>query len=116
MFKLNIKFDVDSLLYSLSHFECDSHTVHMLTQWYLQPSLTSTVKSSLFMHVRSGPLSLAATLHRCCANHSCYINNGQTFSGQTLFISYEMLAPLEGSEPKDLYFKIYSVLQDYQTA
>ena len=28
-FKLNAKFDADSLLYSLSHFECDGHTVHM---------------------------------------------------------------------------------------
>ena len=33
MFKLNAKFDADSLFYSLSHFECDSHTVPMLTQW-----------------------------------------------------------------------------------
>ena len=34
---LNAKFDVDSLLYLLSHFECDGHTVHMLTQWCLLP-------------------------------------------------------------------------------
>ena len=32
MFKLDEELDVDELLYSLSHFECDSHTVHMLTQ------------------------------------------------------------------------------------
>ena len=31
MFKLNTKFLVDLLLYLLSHFECDSHTVLMLT-------------------------------------------------------------------------------------
>ena len=31
MFKLNAKFGADSLLYSLSHFECNGHTVHMLT-------------------------------------------------------------------------------------
>ena len=37
MFKLNTKFDADSLLYLLSHFECDSHTVHMLTQWFWPP-------------------------------------------------------------------------------
>ena len=30
-------------------------------------------------------LSLAARLHRCCANHSQYINNGWTFSGQTSY-------------------------------
>ena len=37
MFKLNAKSDVDLLLYSLSHFECDGHTVQMLTQWRLLP-------------------------------------------------------------------------------
>ena len=35
MFKLNAKFGAESLLYSLSHFECDGHTVHTLTQWHL---------------------------------------------------------------------------------
>ena len=47
MIKLNTKFDADSLLYSLSHFECDSHTVHMLPQCHLQSPLTSTMKLSL---------------------------------------------------------------------
>ena len=37
MFKLHANFDADSLLYSLSHFECDSHTVHRLTQQHLPP-------------------------------------------------------------------------------
>ena len=32
MFKLKAKFDADLLLNSLSDFECDGHTVHMLTQ------------------------------------------------------------------------------------
>ena len=32
MFEVHIKFDADSLLYLLSHFECDDHTVRMLTQ------------------------------------------------------------------------------------
>ena len=62
-FKLNAKFDADSLLHLLSHFECDGHTVHMLTQRCLLPPLTSTVKSSLFTHAHSTPLSLAARLH-----------------------------------------------------
>ena len=48
MFKLNTKFDADSLLCSLSNFECNGHRVHMLIQWCLLPPLTSTVKSSLF--------------------------------------------------------------------
>ena len=39
MFKLNAKFDADSLLYLLSHFECDGHTVHMLPQ---TPSIAPT--------------------------------------------------------------------------
>ena len=57
MFKLNAKFGAVSLLYALSHFECDGHTVLMLTQWCLPPPLTSTVKLSLFTHAHSSPLS-----------------------------------------------------------
>ena len=53
MFKLNAKFDADLLLYSLSHFECGDHRVHMPTQERLPPPLTSTVKLSLFTHVHS---------------------------------------------------------------
>ena len=79
MFKLNAKFDADSLLYSLSHFECDGHTVHMLTQQQVPLPLTSTVKSSLFTHAHSTPLSLAARLCWCCANPSHYINSGWIF-------------------------------------
>ena len=74
MSKLNAKFGADLLLDSLSHFECDGHTVHMLTQWCLLPPLTSTVKSSLLTHAHSSPLSLAAWLHPCHANRSHYIN------------------------------------------
>ena len=77
MFKFNTKFDADSLLYSLSHFECHGHTVHMLTQWHLLPPLTSIVELS---HVLSSPLSLAARLHQCHTNRSHYINNGWIFS------------------------------------
>ena len=79
MFKLNAKCDADSLLYSLSHCECDGHTVHILTQWLLPSPLTSTVKSLLFTHVNSSPFSLAARLHLCHTNHSHYINNGWPF-------------------------------------
>ena len=82
LFKLNEKFDADPLLYSLSHFECDCHTVHMLSQQCLPPPLTSTVKSYLFTHAHSSPLSLAARLHWCSANCFHYINNGWPFSGQ----------------------------------
>ena len=88
MFKLNTKFDADLLLYLLSHFECNSHTVHTLTQWHLPSPLTSTVRWSLFTHVHSSPLALAARLHRCCAQYFHYSNNGWTFSGQTSISEY----------------------------
>ena len=91
MFKVNAKFDADSLLYSLSHFDCDGHTVHMLIQWQLPPPLTSIVKSSLFMHAHFSSLSLAARLHRCCTNHPHCINNDWTFSRQT---SYADIHPI----------------------
>ena len=38
LFKLKAKFDADSLLYLLSHFECDGHTVHMPIQQYTAPT------------------------------------------------------------------------------
>ena len=100
MSKLNIKFDADSLLYLLSHFECDGHTVYIFTQWCLPPQLTSTVKSSLFTHVHSSSLSLAARLHLCCcANHSRYINNGWTFPRQTSYIYLYILVQIYISFP-----------------
>ena len=80
------KYDADSSLFSLSHSECNGWTVHMLSQWHLWAPLTSTVKSSLFTYAHSSPLSLADRLHLCFANHSHYINNGCTFSGQTLWV------------------------------
>ena len=79
-FKLNAKFDADSLPFLLSHFEFDSHTVHKLTQRCLPPPLTTTVKLSLLPHVHPGPFFLAARFHRCHTNYSHYINNGWTFS------------------------------------
>ena len=82
MLKLNVKFDANSLPFSLSHFACDDHTVHTLTQRRLPPPLTGTVKPSLFTRAHSSALSLAARLHRCHTNHSRYINNGRAFSKQ----------------------------------
>ena len=102
MSQLKANFDADSLLYLLRHFECDGHTGHTLTQLHPLPPLTSTVKSSLFMHVDSSPLSLAARLHGCLTNHSCYINNDWTFSGQTSYIflisnKYFIMLPIRNS-------------------
>ena len=71
---------------------CSTHSVilnAMATQYTCSlngiycPPLTSTVKSSLFVHVHSSPLSLAAGSQGCCANRSYCINNGCTFSGKT---------------------------------
>ena len=89
-FKLNAESDAVSLLYSLSHFECDGHRVHMLNEWHLLPPVTSTVMSPLFTYVHSSPLSLVARSHQCHTNHSHYCNNGCTFSGQT---SYTWVLP-----------------------
>ena len=88
MFKLHEKCDADSLLYLLSHFECDGQTVHMFTQWQLLLPLTSTVKLPLFTHAHSSPLSLAARSQLCHANCSHCSNNGWTFSGQTLYFKF----------------------------
>ena len=88
MFKLHTKFDADSYLYLLSHFECDSHTVHMLTQWVYHSLLATIVKLLLFTHAHPSLLSLAARLHGCPANSSCYINNGWTFPDRPLSILY----------------------------
>ena len=86
MFKLSTKFNADSLLYSHSHFEYHSHTVHMLSQWCRLSPLSSTVKLSLFTHAHSlAPLSLVTRLHQCHINSSRYVNNGWTFSRQTLY-------------------------------
>ena len=82
--------ECSSLTQNLMHICCSTSLVilnamatDMLTQWCLPAPLTSTVKSSLFIHVRFSSLSLDARLHQCCANHSCYIHNDSTFSRQT---------------------------------
>ena len=85
VFKVKAKSDANSLLYLLSHFECNDHTIHMLTQWRLPPPLTNTVQLLLFTHVHSNPLSLAAKLYWCRTNCSHYINIGWSFSGPQWF-------------------------------
>ena len=40
--------------------------------------LNAMVKSSLFLHVHSSPLSLAARLHRRHANRPCYTESDRT--------------------------------------
>ena len=58
-------------------------TPYTCSQQCLPPPLTSTVKLSLFKHAHSSPLSLAARLHRCHANHSCILTMAVLFSGHT---------------------------------
>ena len=60
------------------------HSTHAHSTASTTP-LTSTVKSSLFMHELCSPLSLVASLNQYCANQSRYINNGWTFSKQTSY-------------------------------
>ena len=86
MFKLNAKCDADLLLYLLSHFECAGHTVHLLTQ-HLLPPVTSTVKSSLFMHVHSSPLSLAVRLHWGCATFLVIWTTARPFLDRPSYIN-----------------------------
>ena len=88
MFKCNAKSDAYLSLYSLSHFECNRHTVHMLTRWYLPPPLTSTAKLSLLTQAHSSPLALATRLHQCHSNHSHCINNSWTFSRSTSYSAF----------------------------
>ena len=86
-FKLNAKCDADSLLYLLSHFECNSHTVHMLTQRHLPLPRMSTMKLLLFTYAHSSPPIHSPWLP---GYHSHYINNGWTFSGQTKSLSLSL--------------------------
>ena len=62
------------------------HNTHAHSMAYTSP--TSTVKSSLFMHAHSSPLSSVAMLQWCHKNGSPYINNGWSFSGLTFIYIY----------------------------
>ena len=85
-----------SLMQNLMQIPCSTYSVilnAMATQYTcsfsrqcLLPPLINTAKSSLFMHMHSSPLSLAARLCWCHANHSRYINNSWTFSGKASYI------------------------------
>ena len=85
--------ECSSLMQNLTQIHC-SHSIivnAMATPYNCSlnsiycPPLPSTMTSSLFTRAHSSPVSLAARLHRCHVNHSRYINNGWTFSRQTLY-------------------------------
>ena len=61
------------------------HSTHTHSMASTAPT-DSTVKSSSFTHTHSSPFSLAARLHWCRVNHSRYINNGWTFSRETVCV------------------------------
>ena len=96
--------EYSSLMQNLIQIHCSTHSVilNVMATQYTCPlngvyhPLTSTVKSPLFRHVHSSPLSLASRLHWCWANCSLYINNGWAFSGQTLV--YSVIFPEEQRE------------------
>ena len=69
-----------------TQYSCSLNSIY-LPHWLVQWSHHCLLQS-IAVHAHSSPLSLAARLHRCHANHSCYINCGWTFSGQ---ISYLIL-------------------------
>ena len=71
MFKLNAKSDADSLVYSLSHFECDGHTVHTLTQ------LASTSPTDEYSEV---------IIIQACAFHSTPLGWQVTLVAHKLFL------------------------------
>ena len=92
---LKAKFVADSLLYLLSHFECEGHTVHMLTQQCLPLPLTKTVKSSLFTHVHPvhspwlpGSIDVTQTI-LVIVTMVVFFFSGQTFY---IFIFYYILS------------------------
>ena len=77
----------------------------------LLPPLTSTVKSSLFMHAHSSPLSSAARLHPCHINHSHYINSLFvlviiSFAVQSLFSLVQFVYFFVSLTPGDVSEKI----------
>ena len=85
MFKLNAKFDVDSLLYCLIHFERNGpHSTHAHSTVSTAPTVSEVVIVHTCAH--SSPLSLAARLYQCRTNHSSYSNNAWAFSRQTSYI------------------------------
>ena len=89
--------ECSSLTQNLMQIHCSTHSVIFnVTATPFTSSLngiyrsfTSRVKPSLFTHAYSSPLSLAARLHWCLPNHSCFINNGWTFSWKTLYFIHK---------------------------
>ena len=115
------------MLYLLSHFECDGHTVRVLAQQHQPPPLTGTAKLLLLMYVHWSPLSLAAGLHWCCTkfilrlllreqmeNHAAVANSFiQTATNEPDLAPYDfwlfskLKSPLKGKR-----FQTYNEIQE----
>ena len=81
-----------SLIQNLMQIHCSTQSLPM--QWPHStpvPSKVSTTPTNQYSEVIIvhacvfQSTVLASRLHRCCKNHSCYINSGWTFSGQTSY-------------------------------
>lgn len=66
---------------ALCHFECEGTQCTCSVNSIYPPTLTRTVKSSLFPRAHPSPCSLGPGHADDHANRSCYINNGCTFPG-----------------------------------
>ena len=89
MSKLDAKSDADLLLYSRSHFECNGHTGHTLTQGLLPPPLTNKYSEVVIVHTcASQSTLLGCQVTSMSHKHSHYIHNGWTFSEETLCVIY----------------------------
>ena len=86
--------ECSSLMQYLMQIPCSIHSIilNVMATQYRCSSKASTTPTGqysellLFTHAHSSPLSLAARLRRCHANHSCYVHNSRTFSGQTWYV------------------------------
>ena len=92
MLKLDAKFDADSLLYSFSHFECDDHTVHVLTKRRLTVALLVQQRQHC--------------THMCITGHSIWLPNYIDVA-QTVFL----ILIMAGSFPDSPRIHVHIVRQ-----
>ena len=104
MFQLNEKFAADLLLYLLSHFECDGHIVHMLTQQRLLPPRTKyseivIVHTCAFQSTLLGCRVTSILCKLFLLHYSDWI-----FYGQTSYIFSYLTGPKGQAEEKGSSF------------
>ena len=111
--------EFSSLMQNLIQICCCTHSVIlnvMATQytfshnWHLLLPLTNTVKSSLFTHVHSSPLSLAARLPHCHANHSHYLTTAGLFPNRSHILYMTLKFPFYYLLVYSAYSVIFSCL------